>query len=155
MKKQKTRHSKLRLREWLHRYLIAEIISSVLSLSAAFFVKHRWDQDVAAAFAASLVASVSFYGWILFKDVQLRQSHLKNENLSYTFRLFLHDIRNLLVEFGPAEILDLAIVRPFSMYIFPILINDFMLGTLIGKIIADILFYIPAIFMYELRKKYF
>jgi len=52
-------------------------------------------------------------------------------------------------------ILDVVIVRPFFMYFIPKLTSNFLLGTFIGKMIADIAFYIPAIIMYEVRKKHF
>jgi len=143
-----------KFREWINRYLTAEIISTVLSIAAAFVVKHIWDNNIAAAYAGSIVASVSFYGWILFIDVRHSRIKHKSENRGYNYKSVLKDFRNLLVEFGPSEILDVALVRPFFMYIFPILIGNFMIGTFVGKIFADIVFYIPAIFMYELRKKH-
>jgi hypothetical protein len=40
------------------------------------------------------------------------------------------------------------------MYIFPIIIGQFSIGILVGKIVADIIFYIPTIIAYELRKKH-
>lgn len=138
----------------MNRYLFAEIISTILSLAAAYFVKYVSDNDIAAAYAGSVVASVSFYGLILFKDVRISRKKYRSESKKYSYKTFLKDFRNLLVEFGPSEILDVALVRPFFMYIIPIIISNFMLGTFIGKIFADIVFYIPAIFMYEMRKKH-
>jgi hypothetical protein len=40
------------------------------------------------------------------------------------------------------------------MYLIPKLMGDFILGTLVGKIIADLFFFVLAIVMYELRKKH-
>jgi len=40
------------------------------------------------------------------------------------------------------------------MYIFPILIQNYSIGIIVGKIVADVVFYIPTIIAYELRKKY-
>ena len=138
----------------MDRYLAVEIISTILSLGAAYFVKYVSDNDIAAAYAGSVVASVSFYGLILFKDVKLSRKKHRSESKKYNFKSVWKDFRNLLVEFGPSEILDVALVRPFFMYVIPIIISNFMLGTFIGKILADIVFYIPAIFMYEIRKKH-
>ena len=67
---------------------------------------------------------------------------------------FLKDFRNLIIEFGPAELMDVLAVRPFFMYLIPTLMSNFILGSFIGKTIADITFFIPAIVMYELRKKH-
>jgi hypothetical protein len=69
-------------------------------------------------------------------------------------RSFFRDIRNIILEFGFSEILDSLFIRPFMMYIFPILIGNVELGIFAGKIAADIVFYVPTIFAYELRKKH-
>lgn len=66
---------------------------------------------------------------------------------------FFKTIRNLVFEFGFSEALDSFVVRPFCMYIFPILTNNYGVGIIIGKIVADVSFYIPTIIAYELRKK--
>jgi len=154
MNKVKRKEAKSKFREWINRYLTAEIVSTVLSLAAAYAAKIIWDNDIAAAYAGSIVASVSFYGWILYKDVRTNLKKHKSENRDYNFKSFVKDFRNLMIEFGPSEILDVLFVRPFFMYIFPGLIDNFMVGTFVGKICADIVFYIPAIFMYEMRKKH-
>ena len=65
--------------------------------------------------------------------------------------LFL--IRNLLLEFGYPAILDLFFIRPFCMYWMPILTANYLIGIILGKIAADIIFYGLAIVNYELLKK--
>tara|TARA_Y100000034_G_scaffold128423_1_gene182962 strand:+ start:509 stop:637 length:129 start_codon:yes stop_codon:yes gene_type:complete len=40
------------------------------------------------------------------------------------------------------------------MYLFPVIIGNFAIGLFVGKIVADIVFYIPTIVMYELKKKH-
>jgi ABC-type proline/glycine betaine transport system permease subunit len=59
-----------------------------------------------------------------------------------------------MVEFGPAEVLDVLAVRPFFMYLIPTLMTNFIVGSFIGKTLADIVFFVPAILMYEVRKKH-
>ena len=66
MNEVKRKDIKAKFREWMDRYLAVEIISTILSLGAAYFVKYVSDNDIAAAYAGSVVASVSFYGLILF-----------------------------------------------------------------------------------------
>ncbi len=78
----------------------------------------------------------------------------KTVKKKYEFKSFFTDFKNLIVEFGPAEILDVLAVRPFFMYLIPKLTGEFLLGTFIGKMIADVIFFIPAIIMYEVRKKH-
>jgi len=46
------------------------------------------------------------------------------------------------------------IIRPFAMYIFPKITHNLYLGLIIGKLTADITFYIPTIIAFELKNKF-
>ncbi|MFA5418377.1 MAG: hypothetical protein WC341_07960 [Bacteroidales bacterium] len=145
---------KIKLKEWLKRYFLADTLSTIFSLFVAWAVKVTTDDRVLAAFLASAVASIVFYGVITIRDVRVsvRQHQIKNKK--YKMRSFIRDFRNLLVEFGPAELLDVFAVRPFFMYLVPTLMTNFLVGSFVGKTIADIIFFVPAILMYEVRKKH-
>jgi len=145
---------KKKLAEWLKRYLTAEIISTVLSILVAWLIKESTNDRVLAAFVASAVGSVAFYGVIVINDMRHSISHHRLRKKKYTLKSFWKDFRNLMVEFGPAELLDVLAIRPFFMYFIPTIMTNFVLGSFIGKTLADIVFYIPAILMYELRKKH-
>ncbi len=145
---------KNKIREWIKRYLTAEILSTLLSLGTAWLI-HRTTQDnVLAAFVGSAMASISFYGIIAYSDVRKSLKHHRKHDLRYGFAAYFKDLRNLIVEFGPSEILDVLAVRPFFMYLMPKVMGEFLLGTFVGKMIADVVFFIPAIVMYEVRKKH-
>jgi hypothetical protein len=60
-------------------------------------------------------------------------------------------LRNLSLEFGPGEALDSLVVRPAAMYFATSLTSDLAIAVILGKLAADIAFYIPAIAAYELR----
>jgi len=96
----------------------------------------------------------SFYGIIAYGDVRKSLRHHRKHALRYNFASYFKDLRNLIIEFGPSEILDVLAVRPFFMYLMPKLMGEFVLGTFVGKMIADLVFFIPAIIMYEVRKKH-
>lgn len=145
---------KKKIKEWFNRYFIAEIVSTFLSLGTAWFVKITFNENVIAAFAGSAAASLGFYGTIAFSDIRKSLKHHRKHKLKYGFISYCKDFRNLIIEFGPSEILDVIAVRPFFMYLIPRLTGNFLLGTFIGKMIADVIFYIPAIVMYEIRKKH-
>lgn len=139
---------------WVKRYLLADIISTILSLGTAWGLMESTGDRVLSAFVGSAVASISFYGIIAISDVRKSIRKHKNENRKYKIKSFLIDFRNLIIEFGPAELLDVLAVRPFFMYLIPTLTGNFLIGTFIGKMIADVIFFIPAIIMFELRKKH-
>ena len=78
-------------------------------------------------------ASISFYGIIAYNDVRKSLKHHRKHELSYGFVAYFKDLRDLIIEFGPSEILDVLAVRPFFMYLIPKIIGEFVLGTFIGK----------------------
>ncbi len=145
---------KSKVYEWIKRYTLAEIISTGLSLFVAWLVMEITTDRILAAFSGSLAASVLFYGVVAISDVRKSIKRQNSTNEKYKLKALLKDLRNLIIEFGPAEIIDVIAVRPFFMYLIPKLMGDFILGTLVGKIIADLFFFVLAIVMYELRKKH-
>jgi len=145
---------KKKIIEWLKRYLLADVLSTLLSLGTAWAIMEGTADRVMAAFVGSAVASIVFYFTVAFSDVRKSIKQHRAENERYRIKSFLKDFRNLIIEFGPAELLDVLAVRPFFMYLIPKLTGDFLLGTFIGKMIADVIFFIPAIIMFELRKKH-
>ncbi|HKI49951.1 MAG TPA: hypothetical protein VKA69_11530 [Desulfobacteria bacterium] len=145
---------KSKIREWIRRYLLADILSTILSLGTAWVIHRATGDNVLAAFLGSAMASISFYGIIAYGDVRKSLEHHRKHALRYNFASYFKDLRNLIIEFGPSEILDVLAVRPFFMYLMPKLMGEFVLGTFVGKMIADLVFFIPAIIMYEVRKKH-
>ena len=132
----------------------ADILSTVLSLATAWIIHRTTGDNVLTAFAGSAMASISFYGIITYNDVRKSLKHHRKHDLNYGFVAYFKDLRNLIIEFGPSEILDVLAVRPFFMYLMPKVTGELLLGTFIGKMIADVVFFIPAIVMYEIRKKH-
>jgi hypothetical protein len=61
-------------------------------------------------------------------------------------------LRDLALEFGLAEALDSGVIRPACIYVATQAAADLSLGVFIGKLAADVAFYIPTIFAYELRR---
>jgi len=138
----------------MRRYLLADILSTVLSLTTAWIIHRTAGDNVLAAFGGSAMASMSFYGIVAYGDVRKSLKHHRKHDLTYGLMAYFKDLRNLLIEFGPAEILDVLAVRPLFMYLIPKLMGEFLLGVFIGKTIADVFFFVPAIVMYEVRKKH-
>ncbi|HAU99407.1 MAG: hypothetical protein UX04_C0006G0034 [Microgenomates group bacterium GW2011_GWF2_45_18] len=66
----------------------------------------------------------------------------------------MDSIARLEFGFGFAEYLDSFVIRPSAMYFFSTWTGNVALGLVLGKLIADVTFYVPTIFFYELRKKY-
>jgi hypothetical protein len=128
-----------RMSEWFHRYAVAEVTGLVCALLAAVAVG-RTAGPAAAAIAGTLGEGVGFYGVILVREVRRHGA---------TWRV----ARGLVVEFGLAEVADTLAVRPLAMYGATVLAGDTLVGVLVGKVAADVVFYTVAIAGYELRKR--
>lgn len=139
-----------KIKHWVARYLPAEILATIGALSVsgiAFYLTHNL---AITAYAGTVGENMAYYGTILFREI--RSDYQVNH--TYSIKEFLKTVRNLFVEFGPAELLDSGIIRPFFMYIMPIVTGHIAIGIFLGKILADVFFYMPTIVAYETRKKY-
>ena len=145
---------KKKFKEWLRRYIPAEICATIGALGGAFLVYILTHNGILAAYAGTISENVGFYVCMALREVQISRKHHKKNNKKYGIKSFLKNLRNLLLEFGPAEFFDSLFVRPFCMYTFPLILGNFGLGIFAGKIIADVIFYIPTIIAYELKKKH-
>lgn len=135
---------------WLKRYWPAEIVAFICALTGGIVVHNIFNNAILSAFAATWGDNIGYYGTIIFRDLRVIQKIHKKISAPAVVKVF----RNLFLEFGSAEFLDSFVIRPFAMYIFPILFNNLSLGLIVGKIVADIVFYIPTIVSYELKGKF-
>jgi hypothetical protein len=95
------------------------------------------------AVAGAWAETVSYYATMLLRE---RRANPRQK--------LWRTLGNLVVEFGPAEALDSLFLRPTLMYAAGQLVSDARLGVLIGKLAADIVFYIPTVIVFELRQHY-
>ncbi|WP_426490757.1 hypothetical protein [Hymenobacter sp. 102] len=143
-----------KLREWARRYLPAEVLSVVATLVGAGLAWHvAPGQEIRAALAGTWAGNVAYFGWLLGQDVRQTRHHLRRSGQQYTRRTFGQNVRALVVEFGPAELLDSLLIRPALMVWLPRLLGSRNGSILVAKLLADVTFYVPAILSYELSKK--
>jgi len=145
---------KMKIIEWVKRYAPAEVfalIGAFLGAGAGLFLTNNL---IVSAYCAAFGENIFYYGLIIIRDMHNSHKEHKKVNKKYTLLSFAKNIRDLIIEFGPAETLDSLLIRPFCMYLFPIVVGNFYLGILVGKLVADITFYGPTIIGYEFRKKY-
>ena len=142
---------KHKLREWSKRYLPAEIIGTLTAVGAASIAHAFIDNLVLIAYTGSIGEAIGFYSTVLIQNIIIVVN--KNRNTQFSFAHLTKIIAHLLMEFGPAGIIDGLVLRPFFMYLFPILLKNFTFGILIGKIAGDFTFYLLVITSYELKKK--
>lgn len=126
------------LSKWFSRYLPAEIIAFSIGFSSGFLCYSLSQNRILTAFVAAWAENISYYIYFILKDIS-------SERKNRTSLGFSNIIRNIILEFGPGEYFDSAIVRPFFMYYIPILIGSIGYGLIVAKFISDFVFYIPTI----------
>jgi hypothetical protein len=143
-----------KIKEWMKRYLPAEALATVGAIGGASLTYFLTRNRIISAYGGAVGENIGYYGLIIVREYLKDQKHSKDKGKKHGVSGVLKTIRNLLVEFGVSELLDSLVVRPLCMYIFPLIIGQFTIGVIIGKFAADIVFYIPTIIAYELRKKH-
>lgn len=135
---------------WLKRYIGAEIfgtLGAILGVAIASFFFGS-EHLLLAAYAGTIGENVGFYGWMFFREHKALTEDEKNNPF---FKKYYLLTKGLILEFGIAELLDSGIMRPACMYFAMSITGNQILGTAIGKILADVAFYVPAIICYELK----
>jgi hypothetical protein len=136
--------------EWLRRYLPLEISGWVGELGTAAVAYHWTGSLAAAAVAATVGSSVGYYAPAYVNVVRWScRAHQHRDSPARFGIANLLALRSLIVEFGPAEVIDSALVRPLLYYFTPLALGSVAWGWILGGLAADILFYVFTIFSYE------
>ncbi len=137
-----------KLRGWARRYGPAEVLATVTAVGVVVMMKQITGSTVAAAYAGAGAEAVVFYGTMLLREY-IREAHRAGkEGRDYGSGDLLPVLRNLMLEFGVAEGLDVALIRPFCLGAGLQLLGG-GIGALVGKWAADLAFYGPVLTIYE------
>ncbi|MCW3121146.1 MAG: hypothetical protein JWQ38_638 [Flavipsychrobacter sp.] len=145
---------KRKVKEWLKRYLPAEIISIAATLVAGIWAHNCNYGLLGTALAGTWAGTLAYYTYIFIVDFRKSIDLHTLQGRLYTNKSLGKDLRALAAEFGIAEVVDSLLLRPAFMYYIPLLMGHLVSGILVAKLCGDITFYIPAIIGYELNKRY-
>jgi hypothetical protein len=134
-------------REWLARYLPLEIIATLTALIGGLLATVFTANAVAIAYAAAWSENIGYYALAFAREMRA----VSSTDAAGPSRP-LRAIKNLVLEFGPAELVDSFISRPACMYAATWLLGSVGLGIIVGKFVGDLIFYGLAIIAYEFRK---
>lgn len=139
-----------KLKEWGRRYLPLEIVATVTALMGAYGANVLTSGEaVAVALAGTWGENCGYYSYAAWREMRAQ----KQSEGTTTATRFGQTLRNLLYEFGTAEVVDSFVSRPFFMYIGPAMLGHLGAGIVAGKLAADVVFYAIAILFYERGKK--
>ncbi len=142
-----------KLNEWFNRYALAEFVGLIFALIFSSISMLLFGNIVLSAFVATWAENFGFYGIIVYRDLNQRKKLKNGKKLEIAD--YAKQLRNAVMEFGPAEYIDSFAIRPFLLSVLPLLIPNYALAILVGSLLANITYYIPTIASYELRKKTF
>lgn len=143
----KLRH---KLAEWFRRYLPQELLGTATAMLGAIIAQLFTNNPIVISYAGTAGENVGFYGLAVVREIRLH----RRDGIS-VWRIAWRTIRNLGMEFGPAEFFDSSLIRPACMLGAQTVTGSTLGGVMIGKIAADVVFYAIAVNGYELRKKLF
>jgi hypothetical protein len=145
---------KKKSKEWLKRYLPAEIVGTITAMIGASAAHAFSNNYILIAYAAVVSESVGFYSTVIVQRIVIQHKKQKKENSLFSFVQILKILADIVLEYGPAGVIDGLVLRPFFMYLFPILLGNFTLGIFVGKIVGDVTFYFFVILSYEINKRW-
>jgi hypothetical protein len=134
--------------EWARRYGPAELLALIGALAGWLAADLATGSTIAAAYAAAIGDNVAYYGLLATREVRARWRATPGSPLGVCATA----CAALAIEFGPAEALDSLLLRPACVAVAVAGLGP-VGGVLAGKLAADLVFYVPVIATYELRKR--
>jgi hypothetical protein len=143
---------KSRVRTWVKRYGPSEAVGIAMALGVSWLLQQSTGNVIAAAYGASIGEALGFYGSLVTREMIQEAYHAGARRAPYGASEMIRTWRGLLLEFGPAELLDTGLIRPLAMAACTRLLG-WGLGIVAGKLLADVVFYLPVIWVYERRRQ--
>jgi hypothetical protein len=137
--------------EWVRRYLPGEIAGTVAELGGAAAAFLLTGSYAAAAIAGTVGAVGGYYAVVYTNAVRWAWRGQRQSNRAR--RVIWANVlawRSVVMEFGPAELVDSLLVRPAAYYLGPALFGSAVTGWIAAKVFSDLVFYTFTIFSYEL-----
>jgi hypothetical protein len=127
---------------WLRRYAPCEALSTFGAFGCAWLALTVTGSLAAAAVGGVVGGTVGFYAVPAvraFRGYRAMYAGVGGRRAAVALGL---TTRSLLVEFGPAECVDSALVRPGLLYLGPMVLGSPFAGWFAGKVVADTVFYV-------------
>ena len=123
-----------------------------MALGGSWLVGAATGSPIVSAYGASLGEALGFYGSLIVREMIQEAYFAGARRAPYGVAEIVRTWRGLLLEFGPAELLDTGLIRPLAMGVCSSLLG-WGPGIVVGKLVADVTFYLPVIWIYERRSR--
>jgi hypothetical protein len=144
--------NRARIVDWLQRYGFAECAGVTCALIGSLIVRRMTGSAIAAGYGGAWGEAIGYSTVIITRDFLSVSRSVRARGRAFGVADGGRVVVGLAQEFGPSAILDTLFTRPLAMaagirWLGP------EWGVLAGKVAADVLFYIPVIFLYERRRR--
>ncbi|WP_394771076.1 hypothetical protein [Lacisediminihabitans sp.] len=129
---------------WIRRYRPSELTGTVTAFLAAWGAFAATGSLLVAAVAGTIGENIGFYGVATARNFLEQWREATPMRGRRARRSFVRTAWLTAVEFGPAELLDTLLIRPGLLYLAPLVIGIPAVGWVVGKVLADVLFYLLA-----------
>lgn len=133
---------KAKLKEWFNRYKYAELAGVSVFVAWNFVALQLEINPFITAITTTYLEFSAYYFAMFWVELKKEQNEVSTQTIYQSFI-------QLIKEFGPAEIIDLVFSRSFFLYVCPIVTCNQASGLILGKIMADSVFYFITILSYE------
>ncbi len=136
-------------REWGRRYLPAECVGILFTVAGGLAAHLAFDSPLLTALGGTWGETVGYYATML--GTEIARGRVAG---AVSAIVVLRTARDLAIEFTGAEVLDTLVIRPAAIYALTTWSGNPLAGLVLGKLVADVAFYIPTIAAYEWRRKH-
>ena len=140
-----------KIKEWFNRYWLSELLSYSLAIGGWGFSFYLTNNYYISWIIVLILDNIWYYLPIVIKEF-LWTYKINN---FYNSKLFIKDLKNLSFEFWIPEITMNFFIYPPLIFYVPQKFDNYLVWIFVVMTITVILFYIQAITLYEIRKKYF
>ncbi len=152
-----SKRSTIRATLWpcLKRYAPLEVAGALGTLAGGWLGFIVFDRMGVAVLAATMGECLGYYGLALMRELRQQRwpGHSRPWGSNPANVSGYGALRALLLEFGPAELLDTVWIRPGAMLLVSRSMDHLALSLLIGKLLADLVFYTLAVAGRELARR--
>lgn len=135
---------------WIRRYLPPELAGTATMLIAGVAVAAAAAPAVVIGLVGTAAENVGFYSVAAITVWREQRVNFPDDG---ALRRARRVTVLLVLEFGPAELLDTFLVRPLALTLAVHLLPNVGLGLIVGKLAADIVFYVLAATAFRVTEK--
>jgi hypothetical protein len=146
-----------RVAQWVARYLPLEVLGTIAAVAGSWAAYEASGSIVVAAVAGTIAEGVGYYALVVVRGIRghlgsLRVTRVRRRSGRGALAIAL-TLRGMAAEFGPAEVLDTVVVRPALLIVAAAWLGPDPTAWLVGKLAADVVFYVVAIASFELGRR--